>query len=196
MKREVLADQIVRIGMECAKQCGLPESYVEDCALEFLYRKFKPEALFGMAWTGDEEKRLVAMAEANARKYLERLRNRARKEVSMTGPDGTESGGPAGQIVSREPGPEEVQLRRQIWDFIEGALPNLTASQVDLFQWCFEQEERTIDLKEASGRSAEALWKARTRLRVRLQKLLIAAGMDEDMACALLNELERLRQWR
>jgi hypothetical protein len=113
--------------------------------------------------------------------------------VSLNGADGTEATGPAGQLVSREPGPEEAHLRTQIREHIAGVLVWLTPLQIDLYMRSFEQEERTIDLQEATGRSAEALWKARARLRTRLYKLLVASGMDDAMASALLNELERLR---
>ena len=193
MKKEVLADQIVRIGMECAKRCGIHENHVEDCAMNFMHRTFDLELLSGPTWLGPDETKLTAMAEMYARGYLFRLRKRARKEVSLTGEDGAETTGPAGQLVSRLPGPEEMVLRKQIRELIDGVLPNLTARQKDLYMLCFEREERAIDLQELTGRSAGALREARSCLRARLHKLLVAAGMDEATAASLLNELERLR---
>ena len=196
MKTEVLGEQAVRIAMERAKHCGIHENHIEDCAMNFVHRRFAPEDLFLPARKGEEETRLTSMAETYARGYLVRLRKRARKIVSLTGTDGTETSGPAGKIVSREPGPEEMSLRRQIRDFIDSALPKLTPRQIDLYLSSFEQEERSIDLQETTGRSAGALREARSCLRTRLHKLLMAAGMDEALACDLLNQLERLRDGR
>ena len=196
MKTEVLGEQVVRIATECAKRCGIPENEVEDCAMNFMHRKFAPEDLFRPAWRGEEEqKRLTAMAETYARGHLVRLRKRAAKVVSLTGADGTEASGPAGQLVSREPGPEETLLRRQIKEHVARVLVWLTPAQLNLYMLSFEREERTIDLQETTGRSAEALWKARTRLRARLCKLLVASGMDDAVVADLLNELDRLRNY-
>jgi len=193
MKSEVLGEQVVRIATERALRGGIHKDHVDDCAMNFMHRKFAPEDLFLPAWQGEEARKLTLMAEKYVEGYLRRLHTRARREVSLTGADGAEASGPAGQIVSHEPGPEEMALRRQIQDFIAGVLVNVTPDQLQLYLWSFEQEEPTVGLREATGRSAEALWKACTRLRIRLHKLLVAAGMDEAMVAELLNELDRLR---
>lgn len=198
MKRkwEVLGEQVVRVARECTKRCGVPEEEIEDCALGFLCGKFDKEDLNGPAWQGEQVNKLTAMATMYARGQLMRLRQRAKREVSLTGADGTEASGPAGHLVSRLPGPEEEALRQTIRDHLDAALRWLTPAQRDLYWWCFEKEERAIDIKEARGCSAEAVRQARARLRLRLRKLLIAAGLEEDTATELLNELERLRNQR
>jgi RNA polymerase sigma factor (sigma-70 family) len=195
MQKEMFADQVVRITQECAKKCGMPERYTDDCAMTFLHRKFVVSAdLAGPTWKGEEERKLVAMAEMYVRGHLYQLRKRAKKEVSLTGPDGTESSGPAGQLVSRIPGPEEMALRKQIRELIDKALPGLTERQRELYHRIFEREERAVDLQEAMGCSAEAVRQARAHLRAHLHKLLVAAGLDDAAASAILNELERFRR--
>ena len=133
------------------------------------------------------------MAETYIRGWLYRQRKGARKFVSLFGKDGTEAGGPAGQLVAREPGPEELLLRKQIREYVAKALESLTVQQVELFMFVYDQGERVIDFQQAVGLSPQALWKARSRMRERLRCLLIAAGLDEAMVADFLNELDRMR---
>jgi hypothetical protein len=193
MKWELLGEQIMRVATDCAKRCGLHEDDADDCAVGFLHRKFDTLDLSGPAWKGEQADKLTKMAMVYARGQLMRLRQRAKKEVSLTGPDGGEASGPGRELVSRLPGPEEMALRSTIREHVEAALNWLTPAQIDLYWRCFEQEERAIDIKEARGCSAEAIRQARARLRLRLRKLLITAGLDSDTVTELLNELDRLR---
>lgn len=81
-----------------------------------------------------------------------------------------------------------------ITECIAKALPKLRPGQVELFVSLFMDDERPVDLQERTGRTADALWKAKSRIRDRMRTLVVELGLDEETVQAIMNEFDRLRK--
>ena len=195
-KGETLCDQVVRLAGFCAVRRNLSAEDVEDCAMGFFTRKFRSTDLSGPAVTGEAQDKLQREAASFTRSYARQQWTRCRREVPLTGADGTEATGPLGRLVSKEPGPEERFLILELKEWIARALPSLTQTQLELFLRHFLEEVHLTDLQEETGRSEEALWKASTRLRTRLRGLLEVGGFNGDDLDRCLNRLDQLRGQR
>ena len=149
-------NRILRIITANARHQGLTGDELEDCVRWFLARELK-QGLGDGPCSEQQWETIKRQAATFAKRCAIRLTRRSRRSVEIVGEDGSMENGPAGQLASKEPGPEEQAIEAELLRRILLHLSEMTPDQRHLYVRRFLDEMRLSDLQEETGRTANAL---------------------------------------
>lgn len=180
-------DKLTRVAEEVGTKFLPSGDLASDCSGDYVTQTLMDWCTNGYGAQLGSEEELRAHAEQFARRYADRRRAQRRHERLECETPGF------AQLVSRDPGPEEIVQCADLLARLLEPLPHLLPTQQTLFVRRVLDEANLVELAIETGRSADALCKAMRRTLDHLRKILAGDAFDENEVKDFLSLLDQYR---